>query len=148
MSQQPLSTRPVNPGEKLLREKFAESVAGQSDLMDRLARQVITVELAVPGLYATVLKLTQGNEATVMAGFWFYATFLCWFLALALALIALIPRNWRVDPTKLKSDPAGNSTEMGLQEFFHKSAQYKRRLLIPSILLFWIGILSAAVVVL
>jgi len=148
MSESAISTRPPNKGEELLREKFAESVVAQSELMDKLAQQVITLELAVPGLYATVLKLTQGDEATFTTGFWFYATFACWFLALVLALISLVPRNWRVDPTRLKSDPKGQSTVMGLEEFFHESAQYKRRLLIPSILLFWVGILSAAVVIL
>ena len=55
---------------------------------------------------------------------------------------------WQVDPTMLKPDPKGKSRVLGLEDFFYKSAQYKRRLLIPSVLLFWVGILSAAVVVL
>jgi hypothetical protein len=65
MGETALPTRPPSKSESLLREKFAESVAGQSDLMDQLARQLITLELAIPGLYATVLKLTQGDKATV-----------------------------------------------------------------------------------
>ena len=148
MSEKAISTRPINSSEELLREKFAESIAGQSSLMDKLGRQLITLELAVPGLYATVLKLTQGDKATVTTDNWLYLTLGCWSLALILTLISLIPRNWKVDPTMLKPDPKGKSTVLGLEDFFHKSAQYKRRLLIPSILLFWVGILSAAVVVL
>jgi hypothetical protein len=148
MSEETISTRPVNRSEELLREKFAESIAEQSALMDKLGRQLITLELAVPGLYATVLKLTQGDKATVAADAWFYVTFGCWFLALVLALISLVPRNRQVDPTMLKPDPKGKSTVLDLETFFHQSARYKRRLLIPSILLFWGGILSAAAVIL
>jgi hypothetical protein len=147
MDEEIISTRPVNRGEELLREKFVESIADQSTLMDNLAKQVITVELAVPGLYATVLKFTQGEGATAATDRWLYATFAFWFLALALAVASLIPRNWRVDPTMLKSDPKGKSRPLGLEDFFRKSAEHKRRLLIPSIVLFWLGILSAAAVV-
>jgi hypothetical protein len=143
----PLATRPINQGERLLREKFAESIAGQSELMDQLARQLITIELAIPGLYAAILKLTQGENATLDADGWLIATFGCWFIALALTLIALIPRNWDVDPTILKSDPTGKTPALSLEEFFRKSAQYKRRLLIPACLAFWLGIVGAAIAI-
>lgn len=142
-----LPTRPINNSEKLLREQFAESIAGQAELMDKLGRQLITLELAIPGLYATVLKLTQGKDATLGVDGWFYFTFGCWFLALTLTLVSLIPRNWQVDPTILKPDPTGKTKELGLEDFFRKSALYKRRLLIPAIFLFWLGILGAAIVV-
>jgi hypothetical protein len=80
----PIATRPPNKGEELLREKFAASIAGQSELMDKLGRQLITLELAIPGLYATVLKLVQGEDATLPVNNWLYATFLFWFVALLL----------------------------------------------------------------
>ena len=147
MSDEPISTRPISAGEKLLQEKYAEAVAGQSALMDRLGQQLITLELAVPGLYAAVLKLTQGNDATVTADFWFYATLVCWCIALALAVISIIPRDYQVDPTMLKSDPKGMSRKLSMEDFFRESAKYKRRLLIPSIIFFWVGIVSAALVV-
>ena len=147
MSDTPIPTRPPNKGEELLREKFAESIAGQSKLMDKLGRQLITLELVIPGLYATVLKLAQGKDATLPVNNWLYATFLFWFVALLLTLISLIPRNWQVDPTILKRDPAGQGKALGLEDFFHKSARYKRRLLIPACLLFWLGILTAILTV-
>ena len=130
-----------------MREKFAESIVNQSELMDKLAQQLLTLELAIPGLYATVLKLLQGDQATLLVNNWLYFTFGCWFTALALTLISLIPRDWKVDPTILKKDPAGKGEIRGLEEFFNDSARYKRRLVIPAILLFWLGILSAAVTV-
>ncbi|MCP4420638.1 MAG: hypothetical protein GY805_28865, partial [Chloroflexi bacterium] len=51
------------------------------------------------------------------------------------------------DPTILKPDPSGKTKELGLEDFFRKSALYKRRLLIPAIFLFWLGILGAAIIV-
>lgn len=144
----PVSTRPVSSNETILRDKFAESLVGQSELMDKLGQQLITLELAIPGLYATVLKLTRGEDATLTANGWLYFTFGCWFLALVLTLWSLVPQPWRVDPTILKQDSAAPNGLLGLEEFFFKSAQYKRRLLIPAALLFWIGILGAALLIL
>jgi len=98
-------------------------------------------------LYAAVLKLVQGKDAALTMNGWLIFTFGCWFLALLLTLVSLIPRRWKVDPTVVKGDPASQKPVLGLEDFFLKSAQYKRRLLIPAILLFWTGILGAAVLV-
>ncbi len=143
-----LATRPPSEGENLLRNKFAESIAGQSELMDKLGQQLITLELAIPGLYATVLKFTQGDTATAARNQWLYLAFGCWFVALALTLASMVPRHWRVDPTILRQDPAQKNDMLGLEDFFYKSAQYKRWLLIPACVLFWLGVLSAALLVL
>lgn len=147
MNDKPIPAHPVSPSSTKLREKFDEQYAAQSEQMDKLAGQLITLELAVPGLYATVLKLTQGEKATLAVDGWLYFTFGCWFLALLLTLISLIPRRWRVDPTVVKGDQASREPVMGLEDFFFQSARYKRRLLIPAILLFWLGIIGAAVLV-
>ncbi|MFZ1756787.1 MAG: hypothetical protein WAU10_23760 [Caldilineaceae bacterium] len=146
MTEQPIATRPPSSSDKLLRDKFMERYVAQSDLLDKLAQQLITIELAVPGLYATVLKLTQGDKATVPADNWLYFTFACWFLALLLTLVSLVPRNWRVDTKIVQRDPAQPDGPLGLEDFFHQSAQYKRRLLIPAIIFFWLGILGAVFV--
>ncbi len=148
MSESPLPTRPPHPGENLLREQFAAALAGQSTQMDQLARQLITLELAIPGLYAAVLKLTQGEAATVVVDSWLALTLGCWFLSLSLTLLALIPRRWRVDPTLLKGDPLGQSPALSLEDFFFQSARTKRRLLIPACLALWAGIVCAIFVVL
>jgi len=142
-----LSTRPVTSSESVLRDKFAESIAGQSELMDKLAQQLITLELAIPGLYAAVLKLTAGDAATVPVNNWFYGAFGCWSVALLLALVSLIPRTWKVDPTLLKADATSKGGVLGLEDFFRKSAAYKRWLLIPSAVLFALGIFCAAMLV-
>lgn len=144
--EQVLSTRPLSSSEKLLRDKFYERFVSQNDQMDKLGQQLITLELAIPGLYATVLKLLQGETAVLPDNNWLYFTFLCWFLALLLTLISLIPRTWQVDPTILKDDPAGRGEVLGLEAFFYQSARYKRNLLIPACLFFWVGITSAALI--
>ncbi len=143
---EPRQTRPPNKGESKLLEKYAEAVAGQSALMDGLGKQLITLELAIPGLYATVLKLRQGDEATVTADFWFYLSLFCWILALALAVWSIIPQNYRVDPKKLESGPNDNSDRLSIKEFFRKSAEFKRRRLIGSIIFFGLGIVGAVFV--
>jgi hypothetical protein len=139
-----LPTRPLSSSEHVLRDKFAESLATQSEMMDKLAQQLITLELAIPGLYATVLKLLAGEAATVPLNRWVYAAFACWFAALLLALVSLIPRNWRVDPTLLRADANAKGKVLGLEDFYRKSAVYKLWFLIPSALLLAAGIVCSA----
>ena len=144
MSDQPISTAPLSDNEKLLREKFYESIAAQSDLVDKMSERLLTLELAIPGLYATVLKLVSGEKATVRLNPAFYVTFACWLVALILTLIALTPKKWVVDSTILKQDPNKFSEGLGIEDFFEQSAVYKRRLLVASSVLFFVGIFSAA----
>ncbi len=143
MSNQPISTRPLSDNEKLMREKFYESITAQSDLMDKLSERLLTLELAIPGLYATVLKLVSGDKATVVVNAALYLTFGCWLLALILTLIALTPKKWVVDPAILKQDPQKFSEGLGIEDFFEQSAMYKRRLVTASSILFFVGIFSA-----
>lgn len=148
MTKTVLPTRPVTSGETLLRDKFAESIVKQSELMDALARQLITLELAIPGLYATILQLTQGEAATVTRAGWLYGAFGCWFVALILALISLLPRQWAVDESMIERDPASQSPVLGLKDFYYASARYKFWWLLPSTLFFAAGIVCAGLLVL
>jgi hypothetical protein len=143
MDEAPILTRPVSDNSKLLRQKFYEQYAAQNEQMDKLAGQLLTVELAIPGIYAAVLKLTQGADATVAVNNWLYLTFGCWLIALLLTLTSLIPRRWKVDPSVLKDDPAGRSQAISLETYFHRSATYKRRLIVAATLFFWLGIVGA-----
>lgn len=138
-----VSTRPINENEKLLRQKFYESIAAQSDLMDKLSEKLLTLELAIPGLFATVVKLTRGDDARLTINPALNIAFGCWLLALILTLAALTPRKWVVDVTILKQDPMKFSEGLGIEDYFEQSSLYKRRLIIASSLLFFIGIFSA-----
>jgi hypothetical protein len=143
MDNKPISTRPVSDNENTLRKKFYESIAAQSDLMDKLNGQLLTLELAIPGLLATVVKLTRGDKAMLAINTSLNIAFACWLLALILTLIALTPRKWIVDVTVLKQDPEKFSEGMGIEDFFERSAIYKRRLVVASSILFFIGIFCA-----
>jgi hypothetical protein len=144
MSNQPIPTVPLSDPDKSLRDKFYESIAAQSDLMDKLCEHLLTLELAIPGLYATVLKLVSGDKATVIVNPSFCITFVLWLAALGLTLFAFIPRKWTVDPTILKQDPNKLSEGLGIEDFFEQSAAHKRRLIVFSSVLFFAGIVSAA----
>ena len=143
MGDKPISTRPLSDNEKLMRQKFYESIVAQSDLMDKLSERLLTLELAIPGLYATAVKLISGDKATITVNAAFYITFGCWLLALALTLAALTPKKWRVDPAILKQDPKKMSDALGIEDFFERSANYKRGLVIASSLFFFAGIFGA-----
>jgi hypothetical protein len=147
MPNKPIPTQPPSEQDNHLREKFQDAVAGQSDLMDKLAERLLTLELAIPGLYATVLKLVAGDKATAPANWAFYATFALWLLALALTLAALTPKKWSVLPDLMRQNPGQMSEGLGVEDFFEQSAAYKRRLLIASSLIFFAGIFLAFFIV-
>jgi hypothetical protein len=144
MSDLPIPTRPLGDHEKLMREKFYESVTAQSELMDKLSAQLLTLELAIPGVYATMLKLVSGDKATIQVNAAFYLAFIAWFAALALTLVALTPKKWQVDPALLKQDPQKFSAGLGIEDFFEQSANYKRGLVIASSVSFFVGVFCAA----
>ena len=133
------ASRPPTAGESLLREKFYERYADQSRLMDELARQMITVELAVPGLYASVLALLRGDKATLPAGPLLWLAFGGWGLALLLTFLAVFPRNYPVDTTLLEADPAAGGP-LGIVDYFRRPARYKWRLLAAAAAAFWVGL--------
>ena len=144
MTDQPISTAPRSIRANTLEETFYETMAAQSDHLDSLARQLITLELAIPGLYATVLKLVSGSDVTIQAGWDTRLAFACWLIALGLTLWSLFPRNYTVDTTVLRRDSLKPQADLGIQDFFEVSARYKRKLLTWACGLFFAGVVSAA----
>ncbi|MCK5897153.1 MAG: hypothetical protein KAG20_10120, partial [Cocleimonas sp.] len=76
-----------------MQERFTEAIADQSKLMDALAQQLLLVELIIPGIYATSLKLISGVEKLEFTG-GIAIAFSCWFIALACTVTAMIPRQY------------------------------------------------------
>lgn len=138
-----IQAEPPNFHDMELRKAFASSIVQQSSLMDSVAQQVLMIELAIPGLYATALQLTQGEDATVAVSRWLIGAFICWIIAIGLTLRALFPRDWNVDPDKIDSDPDGKSKKIGIKNFYRDSAVYKRRYLVASVIAFLLGIMAA-----
>ncbi len=149
MANHPIPTQPLSDGDKLMLEKFAAEIPAQSERLDALARQMIVVELAIPGLFATVLKLVNGKEATITLSPTLYFTFGCWLLALLLSLASLFPKKYLVDQTRLKDDGKRESgLPYSIEGYFQASASYKWRLLFVACLLFIAGVISAMFAVL
>ena len=143
MSEEIIPTRPPDENENLLRKKFYEDIAAQSERVDKLSAHLLTIELAIPGGYATVLKLIQGDKAILGNTGAVQLTFGFWFVALILTLAALTPKKWKVDPDIFTQDPEHMDEGLGIEDYFSKSAQYKRRLAIASSIFFFAGIVSA-----
>lgn len=143
MSNKPIITRPVTGNEKILLEKFHESIVGQDLLMDKLGERLLTLELGIPGLYATVIKFINGEKSTVNFDVALGVMIGCWMVALILTLIGITPRNWVVDSSILRQDPQKISDGIGIEDFFTQSAQYKRRFLIISAVIFFSGVVAA-----
>ncbi|WP_339135024.1 MAG: hypothetical protein WGN25_16865 [Candidatus Electrothrix sp. GW3-4] len=138
-----LDMDPVTPVEEVLVSKYAEDLAGQSERLDRMAERLITLELAIPGLFATVLKLVAGAKAMAPMNIFLTAAFFCWLAALVLTLLALLPRSWQVDERIMEKDSFAHEAPLGIRDYFQKTARHKRRLILPSALLLFIGICSA-----
>jgi len=116
--------------DKKIKEKFAEDIANQSKLMDDLAKLLISIELGTPALYATVLKLVGGENATVENGFALGVTFFLWFMALLLTFLAIFPKKYKVDSNRLDK----------IEVFYYESAKHKAEWLGWSMVLFFAGI--------
>ncbi|MBO8087415.1 MAG: hypothetical protein J7D61_15375 [Marichromatium sp.] len=144
MQNTPIHTRPPSPRDELLQTKLIEDIAAQSTRMDDLARQLITLELAIPGIYVAALKLAEASQITLGADSWLRLTFICWMLALGLALFSLIPHRYEVDHDRLAADDEDGSGPLSIEGYFRHSARFKRRLLIPSGGLLFVGIGLAA----
>lgn len=140
-TERPIPTLPLSHQDELLRDRLIDDLVAQSTRMDELARQLITVELAVPGLYVTVLRLVAGEKARIVADPGLYVALACWGIALVLALASLLPRSYVVDPSRLFGDD--RAVPLSITGYFDLSACFKRRLLIPSSGLFYAGICMA-----
>jgi hypothetical protein len=136
-------TRPINEYEKVLRTKFYTCVAEQNELMDKVSEHLLTIELAIPGAYAAILKMIHGDDATLSLNWAFYVTFIAWFIALVLTLFAILPKKWKVDREILKQDPQKMDQSLGIEDFFEKSSDRKFWLIIASTLSFFVGVIAA-----
>lgn len=133
-------TTPLNENDNLLRKKFYEDIAAQAERVDKLSAHLLSIELAIPGLYASVLKLISGDGVKLGNTAAVRGAFFLWFLALLATLIALTPKKWKVDPDILVQDKKRMSEGMGIEDYFNKSAHWKLGWAIASSLLFFAGV--------
>ena len=125
--------RPLNADETYIREKYLEGISKQPELMDSVAKQLLTLELAIPGLYVSILKLVGGKDNTLTLSDDIYLVFAFWLMALICTVGALFPRHYTVDPN--------NHTQ--IRESFYRAASYKFIWLGASITAFVCGLIFA-----
>jgi len=123
-----LTTRPPPPAEELLRLEFDEEIINQAQRLNDIAKLLITVELAMLGLYAIALKLIEGDKASLTVTPPVYTTFF-WFAALALTLMALLPKSYQVDrstyhgtPPSDNMSPGTNIQLLSIEDYFKKNS--------------------------
>jgi len=144
MSEAPIETIPHSAREKLLKERYIMAIADQGDLLDGLGQKLLVIVMSVAGLYATALRLLPEKEAAAISLAWLLVTFGYWLLAMGCILYGIFPRKWPVNPHIMRRDPACQSGELGIEDFFTHSANHKRRWLLGAIGLFFAGVLTAA----
>ena len=146
MTTEILNGQPPQPADEALLKAYHDAVIKQADLYVDLAKELLKLELAIPGIYAAALKLVTNqspNVPLVAVAFGF------WLLALVATLRALFPHRYAVlHDAVQRVGHAGSDGPLTIEEFLQQSAHDKRRLLLWAIPLFFIGIAAAAAAVL
>jgi hypothetical protein len=83
--------------------------------LDDLAKQLISLELAIPGVYAAILKLVSGEKANLEQPLSVLMAFTAWLLALGFTLASLLPLRDEIDP----------DSPSDIQRYFSDSARRK-----------------------
>lgn len=136
---------PMDERSTWLQEKYYENLVGQSERMDQLGYKLITLELAIPGLLVTVLKLSAGKGKPILTSPGMFFAFIFWFLALFFTLLAVFPKTYKVDPSIIERDSPDRQKTLSIYEYFHYSAKDKKHRLIPGIFFFTIGVICSFV---
>jgi len=146
MTTEILNGQPPQPADEALLKAYHDAVIKQADLYVDLAKELLKLELAIPGIYAAALRLVTDRPTYVPL---VAAAFGCWLLALVATLRALFPHRYAVlHDAVQRIGRAGSEGPLTIEEFLQQSAQDKRRLLLWAIPLFFIGIAAAAAAVL
>lgn len=143
--------------DETLEISFYKDLAGQAERLDKFALELIKLQLAIPALYAGILKLlevkviTSGSTAAIKTISTFpdlislLVTFIPWLIALGLSFLSVFPIQHyevKVSPViePLPNKPIG---VIAINAYLHFSAQRKFRLLVISSLLTFFGIAFA-----
>jgi len=125
---EPIKTRSITDEEKQLKSLFIDAIAAQSTLMDSLAQRLLMIELAIPSLYVSLLKL---NSAKISFNLFFALTFIFWLLAIIFIINALLPKTYH---------KVNRNSSADIEAFFDKAANYKRNHIFNSLFCFIAGL--------
>ena len=93
MTTEILNGRPPQPADEALIKAYHDAIIKQADLYVDLAKELLKLELAIPGIYAAALKLVTSQSPCVSL---VAAAFGFWLLALVATLRVLFPRRYEV----------------------------------------------------
>ena len=142
--------------EETLEESFYKDLAGQAERLDKFALELIKLQLAIPAIYAGILKLLEVREIAAATAAVktisvvpnltvLLVIFTPWLIALGLSFLAVFPlQQYEVKTNPIIEPLPDKPTEiMAINAFFHFSAQRKFRLLAISGFLTFFGIAFA-----
>lgn len=143
--------------DEILEESFYKDLAGQAERLDKFALELIKLQLAIPALYAGILKLLEVREIAAATAAVktisvipdvtiLLVIFTPWLLALGLSFLAVFPAQRyevKTNPIIERPLPDKPTEPMAINAFLHFSAQRKFRLLAVSGFLTFFGIAFA-----
>ena len=134
---------PASSADKGLIEAYHQESVKQADYLNELAKELLKLELAIPGIYVAALRLVADKASVDVV--WVASAFGLWLLALLLTLAALFPAKWQVlDNAVRHRSPSRHSSAVSIETYFQESARRKRTLLLGAAPLFFAGVAAAA----
>ena len=110
---------PLGEFDKALLNSFAHDITAQTNRFDNLSKMLIGLSIAIPGLYAAVLRLTLNPNVSLLQSPLLWVAFVAWLLTLGFALVSLIPNQHTIDPDNITA----------IEHYYRDQAQRKWRLM-------------------
>nr|VFJ62584.1 MAG: hypothetical protein BECKFW1821A_GA0114235_11312 [Candidatus Kentron sp. FW] len=162
MTTKPISTQPATPTEVTLSDACRKEIVKQVKRLDDLGRELIKIQLIIPGIYTAVLKLVGNDEpcltGSITGNIVTGLAFLFWIIAIACTLWGISPKRYNVQceaagrvsaakAPEARGTAASFGPPLTAGEFFEKTAEHKRKYLTWAVALFFIGVVCAALAV-
>jgi hypothetical protein len=119
--------------DKALLANFAKDITDQTSRFDALAKILIGLNIAIPGFYAAILRLTLNPQISLLKSPLLWVAFVGWLLSLGLAMVSLIPSQYSIDPDNLTA----------VEHYYQHQAQRKWRLMTTAVFSSFFGICFA-----
>jgi hypothetical protein len=144
--EEPLSGKPVSPADQALIDAYHQEPVKAAERFVDLAKELLKLELAIPGIYAIALRLVSREQSTSKIAV--FSAFALWLIALVLTLLALFPREYNVLDSVIRyTQKSPDEGLLSVEQYFQRSAQFKQKCLLGAVLLFFAGIGLAALTV-
>ncbi len=126
-------TTPLGEFDKALLNSFAHDMTAQTKRFDNLAKMLLGLNIAIPGLYAAVLRLTLNPHVALLQSPLLWVAFVAWLLSLGFALVSLLPNQHTIDPDNMTA----------IEHYYRDQAQRKWRLMTAATFSSFFGICFA-----